>query len=195
MSGVGRFDTGYPAPGRTAALQRNWWFILVRGILALLFGLIALVLPGPTIAALVFLFGIYMGVDGIVAFVAGARAAAHHQRWGELMVEGVIGIVAAVIAFTYPLATIVAIVIFAAVWAVLSGIALLAAAFRMHGGGAGRWIMALGGIISVIWGVLLWFNPFAGAVVLTYWIGAYALLFGGALVALALHLRRGVARY
>jgi uncharacterized membrane protein HdeD (DUF308 family) len=194
MSGTGPFDAGYPALGRTAALQRNWWLILIRGILALLFGLIAFVLPGPTIAALVFLFGIYMGVDGVFAFIAGARAAAHHERWGELMIEGVIGIVAAVIAFTFPLATVVAIVIFAAAWAVVSGVALLIAAFHLHGTG-GRWIMALGGIVSVVWGLLLWFYPFAGAVVLTYWIGAYALLFGGALVALALHLRRGVARY
>lgn len=177
-----------------AALQRNWWLLLVRGILALLFGVIALILPGATLAALVFLFGIYMGVDGIVAFFAGARAAAHHERWGELMIEGIIGVVAAAIAFIFPLATIVAIVIFAAVWAVFSGIALLAAAFRMHGGGGGRWIMALGGIISVIWGVLLWWEPVVGAVVLTYWLGAYALLFGGTLIVLALHLRGRAVR-
>ena len=194
MSGAGPFDAGYLALGRTAALQRNWWLILIRGIFALLFGLVALVLPGPTIAALVLLFGIYMGVDGIVAFFAGARAAAHHERWGELMIEGIIGIVAAVIAFTFPLATIIAIVIFAAVWAVFSGIALLTAAFRMHGESGGKWIMALGGIISIIWGVLLWWEPIAGAVVLTYWLGAYAILFGAALVVLALRLRQGVVR-
>ncbi len=142
MSGAGPFDAGYLRQSRTAALQRNWWLILIRGILALLFGLIAFVLPGPTIAALVFLFGIYMGVDGIFAFIAGARAAAHHERWGELMIEGIIGIVAAVIAFTFPLATVVAIVIFAAVWAVFSGVALLVGAFRLHGESGGRWIMA-----------------------------------------------------
>ena len=193
MSGTGSFDANYLALGRTAALQRNWWLVLIRGAVAVLFGVIALALPGATIASLVLLFGIYMGVDGVFAFFAGVRAAAHHERWGELMIEGIIGIIAAVIAFTFPLATIVGIVIFAAVWAVVSGVAMLVAASHLHGTG-GRWIMALGGIVSVVWGLLLWFNPFAGAVVLTYWLGAYALLFGAALIALSLRLRRGMAR-
>ena len=193
MSGTGSFDANYSALGRTAALQRNWWLVLIRGAVAVLFGVIALALPGATMASLVLLFGIYMGVDGVFAFFAGVRAAAHHERWGELMIEGIIGIIAAVIAFTFPLATIVGIVIFAAVWAVVSGVAMLVAASHLHGTG-GRWIMALGGIVSVVWGLLLWFNPFAGAVVLTYWLGAYALLFGAALIALSLRLRRGMAR-
>lgn len=191
MPGIGGFDANAFALGRTAALQRNWWVLLVRGILALLFGLIALVLPGPTIASLVLLFGAYMGVDGVFAFIAGARAAAHHQRWGELMIEGIVGVIAAVIAFTFPLLTLVALVVFAAVWAVVSGVAMLVGASHLHGTG-GRWIMALGGLVSILWGVLLWFFPIAGAVVITYWIGAYALLFGGALVALSLRLRRGL---
>ncbi len=84
--------------------------------------------------------------------------------------------------------------IFAAVWAVFSGIALLVAAFRLPGESGGKWIMALGGIISIIWGALLWWEPIAGAVILTYWLGAYAILFGAALIALALRLRRGVVR-
>lgn len=193
MSGVGPFDANFLALGRTAALQRNWWLVLIRGALALLFGLVAFVLPGVTIASLVWLFGIYMGVDGVFAFVAGVRAAAHHERWGELMIEGIIGIVAAFIAFAFPLATVVAIVIFAAAWAVVSGIALLVGASHLHQT-SGRWIMALGGIVSVLWGILLWVFPFAGAVVLTYWLGAYALLFGGALVALSLRLRQGLVR-
>lgn len=194
MSGAGPFDASFLMLGRTAALQRNWWLLLIRGILALLFAGIAFALPVATLAGLVFAFGIYMGVDGIVAFFAGARAAAHHERWGELMIEGVIGVVAAAVAFVFPLATIIAIVIFAAVWAVFSGIALLVGAFRIHGASGGRWIMALGGIVSIIWGVLLWWEPIAGAVVLTYWLGAYAVLFGIAMVVLALRLRRGIVR-
>ncbi len=194
MSGATPFDAGFPALGRTVTLQRNWWLLLIRGALALLFGLVALVLPVPTIAALVFLFGIYMGVDGIFAFIAGARAAVQGQRWGELMFEGIIDIVAAIVAFTFPLATIFAIVIFAAVWAVFSGVALLVAAFRLPGESGGRWVMALGGIISIIWGVLIWWEPIAGAVVLTYWLGAYAILFGAALIVLALRLRQGIVR-
>jgi len=193
MSGAGPFNAGYLVQGRAGSLQRNWWIILIRGAFALLFGLLALVLPAVTLSSLVLLFGIYMGVDGIFAIAAGLRAATHHERWGEFIVEGIIGIVAALVAFAFPLVTVLAVVVFAAVWAVFSGIALLVAAFRA-GGSAGRGLMGLGGIVSIVWGVLLWVFPFAGAVVLTYWLGIYALFFGGALVALALRLRRRAAR-
>lgn len=195
MSGAGPYDAGYLVPGRAAALQRNWWLVLIRGAIALLFGVVALVLPGPTIASLVLLFGVYMAVDGVFAIAAGVRAASRHERWGEFIIEGIIGLVAAFFAFVFPLVTVLAVVVFAAVWAVFSGVALLVGAFQMHGAAGGsRGLMALGGIVSILWGVLLWIFPFAGAVVLTYWIGAYALLFGGALVALALRLRRGIVR-
>ncbi len=189
MPGVDPFEAGMLPSYRSTALARNWWAVLIRGALALLFGLVALVLPGPTLASLVLLFGAYMAVDGVFAIVAGARAAAHHERWGELMIEGVLGLVAASIAFFAPLATILAVVILAAVWAVVSGVALLIGAFHLHGT-HGRTLMALGGVVSIVWGVLLYWFPAAGAVVMTYWLGIYALLFGAALVALALRLRR-----
>jgi uncharacterized membrane protein HdeD (DUF308 family) len=194
MSGAGPFDAGYLAPGgRAAVLRRNWWLVLIRGIVALLFGLVAIALPGPTIASLVLLFGIYMAVDGVFAIAAGVRAATRHERWGEWILEGIVDLIAAAIAFVFPLATVLGTVIFAGAWAVISGIALLAAAFR-GGGTAGRGLMGLGGIVSILWGVLLFVFPIAGAVVLTYWLGIYALFFGGALVALALRLRQGIVR-
>jgi len=193
MSGAGPYNTGYLAPGRAAVLQRNWWLVLIRGAVALLFGLVAIAQPGITLASLVLLFGIYMGVDGVFAIAAGVRAAANHERWGEWIIEGIVDLIAAAIAFVFPLATILGVVIFAAAWAVVSGIALLAAAFR-GGGVAGRGLMGLCGVISVLWGLLLFAFPITGAVVLTYWLGIYALFFGGALVALSLRLRRGLVR-
>ncbi len=114
MSGAGPFNTGYLAPGRAGVLQRNWWLVLIRGAVALLFGLIAIAQPGITLASLVLLFGIYMAVDGVVAIAAGLRAAANHERWVEWIFEGIIGLIAAVIAFAFPLATILGVVIFAA---------------------------------------------------------------------------------
>lgn len=189
MSGTGPFDARYLGPGRGAVLARNWWLVLIRGAAALLLGLLALVLPGLTLTSLVLLFGIYMAVDGVFAIAAGVRAAARHERWGEWILEGVVDLVAAAIAFVFPLATVLGTVIFAAAWAVISGVALLAASFRA-GGVAGRGLMALGAVVSVLWGVLLFLFPAAGALVMTYWIGIYALFFGGSLVALALRLRR-----
>ncbi len=192
MSGVGPFHADYVRPAHSVALARNWWAVLIRGLLAIVFGIIALAEPGAALGALILLFGAYMAVDGIFAIIAGVRAAAHHERWLSLIVEGILGLIAAAIAFTYPLLTIFALVIFAAVWAVLSGIALLAGAFRLHGA-HGRWLMAFGGVVSIVWGILLYINPPIGALVMTYWLGAYALIFGIAMVALAFRLRRGLA--
>jgi len=170
------------------ALARNWWAIALSGAAAILFGLVALLMQGVTIAALVLLFGVYMAVDGVFAIVAGVRAAAHHERWGALILEGVADLIAAAIAFLVPLATALAFVYLAGAWAVISGALLIAATFRLPST-HGRWLMGLGGAISLLWGVLLFVAPIAGAVVLTWWLGAYALLFGGALIALAFRLR------
>jgi len=172
----------------SAVLARNWWAIALRGVFAILFGIIALFLPLVTITALVLLFGAYMLVDGIFVIVAAVRAARQHERWGWLVVEGIADFVAAAIAFLWPLATVIAFVILMAAWAIVSGAIMTAAAFRLrvpHGRG---W-MLFGGIVSMIWGVLLLLWPLIGAVVLTWWMAAYALFFGGALLVLAFRLR------
>jgi uncharacterized membrane protein HdeD (DUF308 family) len=173
--------------------SRSWPYVLLRAIAAIVFGIIALVLPGVTLGALVLLFAAYMIVDGIFAFIAGARAVREHERWGWFAVEGILDIAAGVVAFLWPGLTVFAFVILAGVWALLSGIAMLVGAFRFrqeHGRG---WL-AVGGAVSVIWGVLLFVWPIAGAVVMTLWLGAYALVFGVALLFLAVRLRRESGR-
>jgi uncharacterized membrane protein HdeD (DUF308 family) len=172
----------------SAQLARNWWAVLLRGVFALVFGVLALVLPGVTIGSLVLLFGLYMLADGVLAIIAAIRAAAHHERWGALILEGVADLIAGAIALIFPLATVLAFVWLAAAWAVVSGALLLAATFRLRPA-HGKWLMGLGATVSIVWGVLLFAAPGAGAVVMTWWLGAYALLFGAALVALAVRLR------
>lgn len=173
----------------SAALARNWWLVALRGVLAILFGIVAILLPGPTLAALVLLFAAYMVVDGVLAIVAAVRAARRHERWGWLIFEGIVDLAAAVIAFLFPVATIFAFVLLLGAWAIVSGAVLWAAAFRLNLA-HGRWLMAFGGIVSVIWGFLLILWPAIGALALTLWIGAYALIFGVALLVLAFRLRR-----
>jgi uncharacterized membrane protein HdeD (DUF308 family) len=180
---------GEPNDAMSALLARNWWAIALRGLAAILFGIIALLLPGVTMLALVLLFAAYMLVDGILAIVAGVRAARHHDRWGWLVFEGAIDLIAGAIAVAWPLVTVVAFVWLLAAWAILSGVVLFAASFRLNLA-RGRWLMTLGGAISVVWGVLLIVWPLTGALVLTWWIAAYALFFGGALLFLAFRLRR-----
>lgn len=183
------------APGQRAAndamsnlLAQNWWAMALRGVFAILFGAIALLMPGVTMLALVLLFAAYMLVDGVCDIVAAVRAARQGERWGWLVVEGIVDLIAGVIAVAWPVITIVVFVWLLGVWAIISGALLLAASFRLHVP-HGRWLMALGGAISVIWGLLLLFWPLPGAVVLTWWMAGYALFFGVALLVLSFRLR------
>jgi uncharacterized membrane protein HdeD (DUF308 family) len=171
-----------------ALLAQNWWAVALRGVFAILFGLIALLVPGATILSLVLFFSAYMLVDGIFGIVAAVRAARQGERWGLLILEGVLNIAVGVIAFLMPGLTVIAFVLLLAAWSLVSGGLMLGAAFRLsreHGRG---WL-ALGGVVSIIFGVLLAIAPVIGAVVLTWWFGAYALMFGIALLVLAFKLR------
>jgi len=172
----------------SAALARNWWAVALRGVFAILFGIIALFMPGVTLAALVLLFSAYMLVDGIFAIVAAVRAVRRREQWGWLVLEGIADLAAGAIAFLWPLITIVAFVYLLAAWAIVSGALMTAAAFRLHILHGRGW-MLFGGVVSLIWGVLLIVWPLTGALVLTWWLAAYALFFGGALLVLAFRLR------
>ncbi|HTW54240.1 MAG TPA: HdeD family acid-resistance protein [Stellaceae bacterium] len=173
----------------SALLARNWWVIGLRGLFAIVFGAIAVLMPGVTLAALVLLFAAYMLVDGVLAIVAALRAARQHERWGLLILEGVADLIAGGIAVFWPLITIVALIYLTAAWAIVSGSLLLAASFRLNVA-HGRWLMFFGGAASMVWGILLIAWPLAGALVLVWWLAAYALFFGGALLVLAFQLRR-----
>jgi uncharacterized membrane protein HdeD (DUF308 family) len=180
---------GLPFGAHAAMLAHNWWAVALRGVLGIAFGLMALAWPGVTLATLILLFGAYMAVDGVFAIIAAARAAAHHQRWGMLIVEGIVDLIAAAIAFTAPVLTLLAFIYLLAVWAVISGVLLGWASFRLHPA-HGRWFMLFGGIVSVLWGGLLFALPIEGALVMAWWLGAYAIVFGIVLLVLAFRLRR-----
>jgi uncharacterized membrane protein HdeD (DUF308 family) len=189
-SPTGAASTGESAhiEAMCAQLAQNWWAVALRGAFAILFGLVALFLPGPTILSLVLFFSAYMLVDGIFGIIAAVRAARRGERWGLLVFEGILNIAVGVIAFLMPGLTVITFVLLMAAWSLLSGGLMLGAAFRLsprHG----RWWMALAGIASIIFGVLLAIAPIMGAVVLTWWVGAYALVFGVALLVLAFQLR------
>ena len=173
----------------SAMLARNWWAVALRGVFSVLFGILALVMPGVTIAVLILWFAAYMVVDGIFAIVAGIRAARHHRRWGMLIFEGIVDLIAAAIAFVAPLATLLAFVWLSGAWAIISGAMMLAAAIRLRRS-HGKWWLGLGGVFSIIWGILLFIAPVEGAVVMTWWLGAYALIFGVAMIVLAFRLRQ-----
>lgn len=178
-----------PADAPSRRLARNWWAVLLRGILAVLFGALALALPLAALGSLALIFAAYMLADGILAIIAAIRAAQAHERWGWLVLEGSLGIAAGLAAALLPGIAVLTLVMLSSAWAIVSGVILLTAAFRLHPS-HGRWWMALAGLVSILWGGLLYLAPIAGALVLAMWIGAYALVFGTLLLFLALRLRR-----
>jgi uncharacterized membrane protein HdeD (DUF308 family) len=168
------------------ALARNWWLIALRGVLGMIFGVIALVMPVATILALVLLFSAYMVVDGAIAIYAAIRAARKQEGWGFLLFQGIASLAAAAIAFMWPGLTVVAFVLLIAAWSIVSGCLMLAAAMRTE---QARWWLVLGGAAALLYGILMIVAPLSGAVVLTWWLGAFALVFGAALIILSLKLR------
>ena len=113
-------------------LVRNWWALALRGVAAVIFGIIAFALPGVTLTVLVLFFAAYLLVDGVFALIAGLKAAEQHERWGALALEGMLDLVAGAAVVMWPGLTLVVFIYMAAFWAVVSGIALLVAAFRLR---------------------------------------------------------------
>lgn len=170
-------------------LVQNWWLFALRGVLGIIFGIIALIFPGPTILSLVILFSAYMLVDGVFAIVSAVRAIRRKEdRWGLLIFEGLLNIAVGIMAFLWPGLTVVAFVWLIAAWAIVSGGLMTAAGFQLNLD-HGRWWLILGGLVSLAYGMLLIIAPLIGAVVLTWWLGAYALVFGLALVVFSFKLR------
>ena len=187
------FDTGPPSgvPHRdamNATLARHWWAIVLRGVAAVLFGLVALAAPGAVLLSLAFFFGIYVLIDGVIGLVSSARAVMAHGHWVALLAEAVLNIIMGLIALLLPGAAVLAFVLMMAAWALISGGLMLAAALKLHAS-HGRWWLGLGGVVSMLWGVLLVLAPMVGAVVVTRWLGVYAIIFGISLLACGWRLR------
>jgi uncharacterized membrane protein HdeD (DUF308 family) len=171
-----------------ATLARHWWAIVLRGVIAVLFGVIALAAPVAVMLSLALLFGIYMLIDGVIGLISSVRAVVAHGHWGALLAEAVLNIIMGLIALLLPGAAVLAFVLLMAAWALISGGLMLAAAVKLHAS-HGSWWLGLGGVASLIWGVLLVATPLMGAVVLTWWLGIYAIVFGVALLVCGWRLR------
>jgi uncharacterized membrane protein HdeD (DUF308 family) len=167
---------------------KNWWLFTLRGVFGVLFGLIALIFPGPTMLSLALLFSAYVLVDGIVGITSAVRAMHRRDQWGLLVLEGIINILVGIGAFLWPGLTVLAFVLLVAAWALVTGGLMAAASFRLNLDHGRVWLL-LGGLLSVAFGVLLIITPVIGAAVLTWWMGAYALAFGIALVIFSFKLR------
>ncbi len=170
-------------------LARNWWALALRGVFGVLFGLAAFAWPGLTLVVLVLLFGSYIFVDGVFALIAAVRAAEAHERWWLLVLEGVVGVVGGLVTFLRPDITGLWLLLLIAWWAIITGVLELGAAIRLRKEMRGEWALGLGGVASVVFGLLLLFRPATAALAVVWLIGTYALVFGLLLLVLGFRLR------
>jgi uncharacterized membrane protein HdeD (DUF308 family) len=172
----------------SAMLAGNWWAVALRGLAAILFGVLALFAPGITMLSLVLVFAATMLVDGVLNLIIGVRSIRRHERWGAFLLQGLVSLVAAAVALLAPGITVLAFVYLMAAWALVTGALALVAAVRLRGD-HGRWWLGLSGVLSIVGGIALAVMPLLGALVLTWWLGAYAVVFGVTLLVLAFRLR------
>jgi uncharacterized membrane protein HdeD (DUF308 family) len=172
-----------------AEVAQHWWALAIRGVIAILLGIAAFVWPGLTLAFLVTLFGIFMLLDGVFSVVAAIQARHGLSHWWALLLEGIVGIVAGVLTIALPGLAVVVLIFFIAAWALITGILEIIAAIRLRDQIQGEWRLALSGALSVIFGILVAIWPQSGALAIAWLIGAYAILFGVVLLALAFHLK------
>lgn len=178
-----------PLEADVETLSRNWWAVVLRGVAAILFGLITFMAPAITLVALVLLFGIYALVDGVLSVVIAVRRRRETKRWWQLLLAGVVGIAAGVVTFVLPAITALALLFIIAAWALVVGAFELAAAIRLRKQVKGEWLLALAGLASIALGVLLVLFPGTGALAVVLWIGVYALVTGALLIALGFRMR------
>lgn len=173
------------------ALRTLWWLVLLRGVLAVVFGLYALFSPASALLALVFVFGFYAIMDGVTAVVLGVR----HRRaghWGWHVAQGVASLLAGLVALFWPGPTVLALVLIVAVWSIAIGVAELVEAFTARRQGEPWGWLLTGSVVAILFGVVLLASPGAGALVLLWVIGVTTLALGAVFVVAALRLRTAV---
>lgn len=163
--------------------------LLIRGIVGVAIGMLAILWPAITIAVLVGIFAVYALIDGIMNLIIGLdRSAVQGRSWAHI-VQGILGIVAAVLTFVWPGITALVLVLFIGSWAILTGVLEIVAAIRLRKVITGEWLLALSGLLSVAFGVLVLAFPGAGAIGIAFILGAYAAAAGVVLIALGVRLR------
>jgi len=174
-------------------ITRNWWMLVLRGVCAILFGLLAFTRPGLTLGALILLWGVYAFADGILAFIA-AFSGAGTAPWWVLILEGLVGIAAAGAAFLIPGITALVLLYIIGAWAIVRGLFEIAAAIQLRKEIDNEVWLGLAGVASVFFGIILFARPGVGALAVIWVIGIYALAFGVLLVALGFRVRTPATR-
>lgn len=168
--------------------------LLLRGVLAFVFGLLCFAYPGVTLTLLVIMFGAYMLLDGLLAIAAAITRAQTQPRWWSTLIEGIVGSIIGVLILIWPSITALGLLYLIAIWASLTGIFKMLAAMRLRRYITGEWLLLLSGVASLVCGLILFVLRGSGALAVLFWIGAYAVTIGLFLIVVALRLRRWVAQ-
>ena len=179
----------FAGPIMVHALAKNWWLILLRGICAVIFGVLTFAMPGVTLVTLVLLYGAFALADGVLALIAAVMGGAPAPRWW-LAIVGLLGIGAGIVTLMLPGMTALVLLYCIAFWAIAIGVMQIVGAIRLRKEIDNEWMLILSGALSVLFGVILIVSPGAGILGLLFVIGVYALLQGIMLIVLAFRLRR-----
>ena len=170
--------------------------LILRGVLSVIFGILAFAWPGPSLIAIALLYGAYAFADGVVAITTGMRRGRHGQSWGLPIIEGIIGMAVGIITFLRPGITLLALAVLVGVWAIITGVLEIMAAFKLEAFGprlqasrGGRFALGLAGLISVLLGISIFMMPALGAITLLMMVASYSLIFGILMIGLGAHLR------
>src|SRR6516162_6590775 len=170
-------------------LKHHWWVPVIRGFAAIVFGIIARAYPGLTIATLVLFFGAWVLIDGIFRIVGAIGYHASDPDWGWQLVIGILGIIVGLLTFHAPQITALALVIYIAAWALMMGASEIVMAIKLRHEIKGEWLLILVGLASIVFAVLLLWNPVAGAAAVIWLIAWYAVVLGVLSIIFGLRLR------
>lgn len=181
--------------GTTVEMARWWWTFILRGVLAILFGVVAFVAPPATIAALVLLFGAWALVDGVFGIVNAIQNRGKDRSWALALLEGAAGIAAGILALLFPAIAAEVLLLLISAWSIVTGAIEIVMAIRLREQITGELWLAIGGMLSIVFGLLLFLFPVSGAITIVWIIASFAIVFGISMIVLGWRLRGINARF
>ena len=170
-------------------MTRNWWVVVLRGVLAVVFGLAAILWPALTLLTLIQLFGAFALVEGVFAVVGALFGREHNGSWWMHILEGIVAILVGLGAWLLPGLTAFTILNLIAAWAIVNGVFRIVMAIRLRREIEGEWMLIASGILTALFGVAIVLFPLGGALAIAWLIGVQAIMFGLLLLGLGFRLR------
>ena len=180
-------------PSMSVMLRRSWWVLLLRGAAAIVFGVLTWMQPAASAAALVLIFGAYVFVDGVLGVYSAIKSRNESRHWWMVLLWGLTGVVFGVLTVINPAITALVLTIYIGVWALMTGVLQIVAALRLRKEIDGEWILVLGGLLSVLFGIFVLAQPGAGLMAMLWVLATYAVIFGVLMVILAFKIKKVTA--